>query len=179
MATIEALSNQYDSAIPLEYRYRTSMSGALVAGLAGLAVALVFVRGSPALLLGAVSLWGVVYGAMGLIADARGFTRSAGKKLIITDDMMQEVDERGRILWTIRPTEIDAVRPQKGPRVYPFSGDDGWRAETWVFMLKDGREVAVPVWLLPDKGRRFRQRFENFIAFARRRGTLKRFGPAA
>jgi hypothetical protein len=174
MAVVEALTDAYDRALPMEYRYRTDMSGSAVAGLAVLLGLLLFGRGPVAIGLGVPAVLAIAYGAFGLIADIRSLVRTAGKRVIITDDLLQEVDENGRIRWTIRPTEIDIVRPQKGPLVFPWSGPDGWRAETWTILLKDDRSITVPVWLLPDRGMRFRQRFENFVAFARRARPRRR-----
>lgn len=157
-----------DCAIPIEYRYRTGMAGALAGGAATLLVALALSHGVAALALVAVAVVGIGYGALGLVADARGVVRAAGRRLVVTDDALQEVDERGRVLWMLRPTEIDFVRPETGPRVFPWSGSNGLRVENWLFVLKDGDQHVVPVWLLPDRGRRFKQRYESFIGFARR-----------
>ncbi|MEO0074152.1 MAG: hypothetical protein ABIK43_05795 [candidate division WOR-3 bacterium] len=155
------------SAIPIEYRYRTDMVAAFIAGLVGI-VLLGFLRGLPAMLVGAVAVPALLYGAMGLVADARGLILAAGKRIIITDEAIQEVDEEGRIRWAIRPAEIDMVRTETGAPVCPFTGLCSWRVEYWRLVLKDGREVRVPVWLLPGRGERFRERLLGFLGPARR-----------
>lgn len=157
------------SAIPVEYRYRTDMAAALVAGLSG-SFLLISLHGLFAVIVGVVSVLAVIYGTMGLIADARGLICYAGKRLVVADEAIQEVDEEGRIRWTIRSAEIDFVKPEIGPPVNPFSGQYGWRVEYWRFLLKDGRSIRVPVWLLPDRGKRFRQRYESLLGFTNRCG---------
>jgi hypothetical protein len=36
------------------------------------------------------------------------------------------------------------------------------RAEVWLMALKDGGSIRIPVWLLPHRGERFKNRFETF-----------------
>jgi len=160
-----------NEAIPIEYRYRTGLAGALVGGVALLLASVVLVRGPVLLLLAGMAVVAVGVGVMGLLADPDGFVRSAGKRLVVDDNVLQEVDERGRVVWSIAPGQVERVRSVPGPRVFPFGGPGAWRAESWDIALDDGRTIRIPVWLLPHRGREFKQRFRVFVDFrARVRG---------
>jgi hypothetical protein len=99
---------------------------------------------------------------MGLLADPSGFLRSMGKRLVITDDLLQEVDEQLGVVWSLGPEEIVGVHTACRRRVFPWGIADDWRAEVWFIALKDGGTVRIPVWLLPHRGERFKNRFQAF-----------------
>lgn len=152
-----------DVALPLEYRYSTTLAACLFVGLAILGIMVLFGNGASAVVPALVGLAALAIGSMGLLADPSGFVRSMGKRLIITDDMLQEVDERLQVVWAIRPEEIAGVRTINRRRIFPAGIMNGWRAEVWLMALKDGGTVRIPVWLLPHRGERFKNRFETFV----------------
>ncbi len=82
---------------------------------------------------------------------------------------MQEIDEQARVRWIVLPREIKEVRKRLGRRVLPFVNRVDWQVEIWDIVLLDGKRVRVWVWLLPENGRRFKQRFETFLNFSRQR----------
>uniref|UniRef100_A0A7C4GB89 Uncharacterized protein n=1 Tax=candidate division WOR-3 bacterium TaxID=2052148 RepID=A0A7C4GB89_UNCW3 len=162
-------------AIPLEYRYSTGLLGVFAAGSALSLLALFVMRGPVAVLLVLVALPMLLFGIVGMSADPSGIIRSAGKRLVIDDRLLQEVDELGRVKWSIAPGQVQDVRKEAGRPVLPL-GAGSWRAESWHVVLDDGRIVRICVWLLPDRGRQFKQRFQSFI---QRRGRTQASGTRA
>jgi len=151
-----------DSALPLEYRYSTILAAFFFLGLGVLGLTVVFGSGAGALAFALAGLALLAVGSMGLLADPRGFLRSMGRRLIVTDDLLQEVDEQLQIVWTARPEEIAGVQTVGRRRVFPVGIMKDWRAEVWLLALKDGHSIRIPVWLLPHRGERFKNRFETF-----------------
>ena len=90
------------TALPLEYRYRTGLAACLFGGLAMLTCIIFFGSGALSFVLAMASLLLVLVGLAALLADPAGFLHSMGKKLIITDDVVQEVDEQSRVRWQLR-----------------------------------------------------------------------------
>lgn len=146
-----------EPALPLEYRYDTRLAALLFAGTVLVVLVLVSGRGvfAPILLLAAAAA--VIPGVAALAADARGFLHSAGKRVVVADELIEEVDEQGRIQWLVRPHEIRDIEVSPG-RPLLISR----RAEVWNIRLYSGTTVRIPVWLLPGQGRRFKQRFASF-----------------
>jgi len=168
-AEMQSESVSTETAIPIEYRYRTGLAATLCGGLALVGVMVLFGSGTTGLMLALLGLGATALGMMGLLADPHGFIYSVGKRLIITDEALQEVDEKGQVRWFIRPSEIKRVNSFPGRRVMPLTGRNEWRAEVWTLELSDGRIIRIPVWLLPGRGQRFKQRFDTFLTFARTR----------
>ncbi|MEO0080181.1 MAG: hypothetical protein ABIK44_05850 [candidate division WOR-3 bacterium] len=156
-----------EAAIPLEYRYRTGLAASLIVGIGLVGITMLFSMGTIGLVIALSGLIAIALGMMGLVADPHGFIHSIGKRLIITDTALQEIDEKGQILWYIRPSEVKRVDSLPGRKVLPLVGHSEWRAEVWMIELRDGRKIRIPVWLLPGRGDRFKQRFESFLTFAR------------
>ena len=151
-----------DSALPLEYRYSTILAACFFLGLGVLGLTIVFCSGAGSLVFALAGLALLAVGSMGLLADPRGFLHSMGRRLIVTDDLLQEVDEKLQIVWTARPEEIAGVETISRRRVFPAGLMQDWRAEVWQMALKDGGSIRIPVWLLPHRGERFKNRFESF-----------------
>ncbi len=158
-----------EQALPLEYRYQTKFAGSLTAG--GLLLVWVLLIGAGALspVVIFLGLLLVFFGLIGFLADPDGVVRSPGRRLVITDYCLQEIDERARVRWVLTPREIKEVRKRSGRRVLPFVNRVDWQVEIWDIVLLDGKRVRVWVWLLPENGRRFKQRFETFLNFSRQR----------
>lgn len=154
-------------ALPLEYRYRTGLAGCLFGGLVVLVYILLFGSGATAFVLALVGLLFALVGLAALLADPSGFLHSMGKKLIITDDVLEEVDEKSCVRWQLRCGEVSAMRVSGGAAVLPWSGDRGWHAERLVLATGDGRIYRIPVWLLPRRGTTFLVRLESFMARGR------------
>ncbi|MGQ9678055.1 MAG: hypothetical protein ACUVUD_02085 [bacterium] len=106
-----------------------------------------------------------IYGLVGYFADPEGTWHSTGKRLIISDEFLEEVDEEWRVQWVILPGEVKTVEKHWGRPVLPFGLNRDWRVEVWDIVLKDGKRRRIPVWLLPKGGRNFKQRFEIFISY--------------
>jgi hypothetical protein len=151
-----------DSALPLEYRYSTILAACFFLGLGVLGLTVVLGNGAGALAFALAGLALLAIGSMGLLADPRGVLHSMGRRLIVTDDLLQEVDEQSQIVWTARPEEIAGVQTVSRRRVFPVGIMKDWRAEVWQMALKDGGSMRIPVWLLPHRGERFKNRFETF-----------------
>jgi hypothetical protein len=152
-----------DSAIPIEYRYQTRFAACLYGGAAVLVAMLLFGNGVGALLLvlGCVPLIGA--GLAALLADPSGFTQTMGRKLIITDSTLEEVDERHEVRWQLRRGEVVEVAESPGNAVLPIPGADNWRADAIILWTGDGRSFRIPVWLLPHRGLGLRHRLESFL----------------
>ncbi len=152
------------SALPIEYRYNTWLAGCLVTGIFLMVLLVVCARG-PFVVAGLVAALGVTaMGAAGLFADPSGFMHSVGKKLIITDEELVEVDEKGRVRWRVVPDDIVDIRAVGLRAVFPGWLVGGWRAEILEVVLRSGNGIRIPVWLLPGRGRRFKRRFDVFVA---------------
>jgi hypothetical protein len=151
-----------DSALPLEYRYSTILAACFFLGLGVLGFTVVFGSGAGALAFALAGLALLAIGSMGLLADPRGFLHSMGRRLIVTDDLLQEVDEQMQTVWTARPEEIAGIQTVSRRRVFPAGIMKDMRAEVWLMALKDGGSIRIPVWLLPHRGERFKNRFETF-----------------
>jgi hypothetical protein len=147
----------------MEYRYSTGLAGLFFGGLAFLFGLLLFSGGGLALALAVLAVFSSIVGSMGFLADPTGFLHAMGKRLIVTDEQLQEVDEKSRIVWMLRPEEVSRVEEEPGRRVFPAGVADAWRSETWTVELRSGYRVRIPVWLLPGRGARFKQRFESFL----------------
>lgn len=160
------------TALPLEYRYRTGLAGCLFGGLVVLTYIFFFGSGAPAFVLALVALFFTLVGLAALLADPGGFLHSMGKKLIITDDVLEEVDEQSCVRWQLRCGEVSAVRVAGGAAVLPWSGNREWRADGLVLATADGRTYRIPVWLLPRNGASFLARLDAFMA--RGRGEKRR-----
>jgi len=156
-----------ERAIPLEYRYRTVFAGSLFLGFIILIGVVVLGGGRISGFLLALGLGLCFYGLIIFVADPDGFWHSVGKRLIISDECLEEVDEEWRVRWVILPGEIKTVEKYLGRPILPFGIKKDWRIEVWKIVLKDGKSVRIPVWLLPENGRNFKQRFESFLAFSR------------
>jgi hypothetical protein len=152
-----------DTALPMEYRYKTWMAACLYGGAALLAWLLFFTAGPLSVLLALVSLVGVGIGLMGLFADPAGFMHAVGKKLVVTDGVLEEVDENARVLWQVRPAEIAGIHTANCRTVFPGTRTDGWRAEVWVLTLHDGSAIRIPLWLLPNRGERLKERLTELM----------------
>ncbi|OYD14556.1 hypothetical protein CH330_08400 [candidate division WOR-3 bacterium JGI_Cruoil_03_51_56] len=155
--------NQIRTVLPLEYRYNTRLAGALTGGTILLIGILFFGSGPFVLVLFLLALAGIAVGLFGLIADARGFIHSIGKRLVVTDEQIQEVDEKGQMRWQVRSEDILSVHVISNRPVFPLGMANRWCAEVWSLELQSGRILRVPVWLLPDRGRRFKQRLDAFL----------------
>lgn len=142
----------------MEYRYHTGLAGSLLAGALALCAALLVASGplSIALVLSGIAV--AVPGLCGLAVDARGVLRSAGKRIVVTDEEIEEVDEYGRVVWLVRPSEVRRVGVQPGRPVFPLRRVE-WRSEAWELHLSSGSRIRIPVWLLPGRGARFGARF--------------------
>jgi hypothetical protein len=125
-----------ESALPLEYRYSTRLSGCLYGGLALFAGLVVFGTGVQAFMLAAAGLLCASVGAAGLFADPSGFLHSFGRKLIVTDGTLQEVDEQFRVHWSVRPEEIAVFRDAPGRTIFPLSRGREWRADALELVLQ-------------------------------------------
>lgn len=158
------------AALPIEYRYQTGLAACLFGGLGGLALLLFAGRGTGALLLAAPLCGLVLYGLAALLADPSGFVNSMGKKLIVTDYVIEEVDEFANVRWQLRCGELAGVRTVLHRPVLPGISDR-WSAEALELLTGDGRSFRIPVWLLPRRGIAFRYRLEDFIARGRGEGT--------
>jgi len=169
--TVDRAAEAPDWALPLEYRYTTWLAGCLYGGLALLGVLLMWGSGGFALVVALAALAASGVGSMGLLADPANFLHAAGRKLIVTDTAVQEIDEKGCVHWCARPDEILHVSVENCRLVFPWAGTAGWRAEVWVLLLKDGRRIRIPIWLLPGQGARFRQRFSTFLKYSRLRAA--------
>lgn len=163
-----------ERALPLEYRYRTSFAGSLFAGVMILIGIVVLGGGRLNFFLLVLGLILCGYGLVVFSADPDGFWHSVGKRLIISDECLEEVDEEWRVRWVILPGEVKTVKKHLGRPVLPFGINQNWRVEVWEIFLKDGKRVKIPVWLLPEGGRNFKQRFETFLKFSTER--LKKEG---
>lgn len=157
-----SVETERKDAIPLEYRYNTGFLGALLVGAVLLLLGLFVFGGTLALMLAAVSLPALLLGVLGIMADPSGVVRSAGKRLVIDDDLIREVDEKGRLGWTIARRQIMDVREVSGRRVFPIVAA-GWKVESLDIVLDDQHVIRIPVWLLPGRGRRFKQRLRTFL----------------
>ena len=153
--------------LPLEYRFRTGLAGCLFGGLLILASIILFGSGALYFVLALASLLLVMVGLAALLADPAGFLHSMGKKLIITDDVIEEVDERSRVRWQLRCGEVTAMRVAGGRLVLPWPIDRGWRANGLVLGTSDGRTYRIPLWLLPRNGASFLARLDSFMARGR------------
>jgi hypothetical protein len=112
------------------------------------------------LVLPAVAL--ALVGLAGLMADPRGLLHSMGHRLIVTDDLIEEVDEKAQVLWQLRCGEVTSVRTASSRFVLPGI-DNTWRAEVLELVTGDGRGFLIPVWLLPSRGTGFKQRLDAFV----------------
>lgn len=150
------------SALPIEYRYGTGLLGILVAGAGLLLSALLLMDGPVATVSILVSLPLLLFGVIGIAADPIGVVRSAGRRIVIDDQLMQEVNETGCVVWSIAPGQVAEVREVPGRSLF-VRGALGRCAESWDILLGEGRVVRIAVWLLPHGGREFKQRFRAFI----------------
>lgn len=162
------LVNRAEHALPIEYRYRTGFTGSLFAGLLILIAKVVMGNGNFSGVFIIIGLILSIYGLVGFFADPEGVWQTAGKRLIISDEYLQEVDEEWRVRWVVLPGEVKSVEKHLGRAVLPFGVNRDWRVEVWEIVLRDGKRRRIPVWLLPQRGRNFKQRFETFLLFGRR-----------
>lgn len=157
-----------ESALPIEYRYRTGFTGSLFAGGLILIASVIMGNGNFSVVFVIIGLILSIYGLVVFFADPEGIWQSTGKRLIINDECLEEVDEEWRVRWVVLPTEVKSVEKHLGRAVLPFGVNREWRVEVWDVVLRDGKCRRIPVWLLPKGGRNFKQRFETFLLFGRR-----------
>jgi len=151
-----------ETPLPLEYRYSTRYQCRVAGGIA-LTAAGTLAGGVWGLAVGILGVLLTLTGLPGFFADPRAFVHTPGHRLVVTDDCIEEIDERGRVCWRFLPAELLAVRV-----VRRTTGRTGrGQRETWLVELRERPRVKIPVWLLPGEGSRFRARFENLIRYAR------------
>ncbi len=151
------------AAQPHEYHYSTRLGACLFGGLAVLLALAAWGSGGLALFWALLALLVTGLGAMGLLADPGGFLHALGKRLVVSELSIQEVDEKAQVRWFLRPDEVVRVEVRPGRAVFPWSGTSGWHAEVWYLHLRSGERIRIPVWLLPDRGAQFRRRFAELV----------------
>lgn len=152
-----------DAPLPLEYRYGTGIAGLLTGGSALLLLAGFFLEGGVRLLVVFPAALGIGLGFLGLMVDPRGCIGSVGRRLVVTDAILEEVDEKGRIRWCFSPGDVLAVKVERRRAFIPWRRTTGRHAEVWYVQLRNRPAVRIPIWLLPDLGGGFKQRFNGFL----------------
>ncbi|MEO0078338.1 MAG: hypothetical protein ABIK86_04985, partial [candidate division WOR-3 bacterium] len=147
-----------DAALPHEYRYTTWLGVCLFGGLAVLVALAAWGSGGLALCWALLALLGIGVGAMALLADPRGFLHALGKRLVVTNSFVQEVDEKDQVRWFVQPYEVVRVELVRGRPVFPWSGPNGWHVETLFLHVRGSRPVQIPLWMLPERGASFCRR---------------------
>ncbi len=152
-----------DSALPHEYRYSTWLGICLFGGVAVLIALAAWGSGGLALCLALLALLSTALGAAGPLADPAGFLHALGKRVVITGNSIQEVDEKGQVRWFVQPFEVVRVELVRGRPVFPWAGPNGWQVEHLVLHVRGGQHVRVHLWLLPERGLPFRKRLAELL----------------
>ena len=152
-----------DAPMPLEYRYGTGIAGLLAGGLALILLAGFFLEGTARLLVLLPAALSVVLGLSGFVVDPSGCIGSLGRRIVVTDATLEEIDEKGRIRWCFAPGDVLGINVERRHTFFPWRRPGGRRVEIWHVELRNSRAVRIPVWLLPDMGGAFKRRFDSFL----------------
>ncbi len=153
--------------LPAEYRYKTNFLGSIFIGGAIIGWLLLLGGGVFTILLTIIAIGCLLYGCIGILADPEGVICSAGRRLVITDACLQEIDEKANVRWVILPQEIKAIERKVKGRIPNLLLQKELTLEIWDVILVDGKRIRIPVWLLPDGGKGFKLQFDLLI-YARR-----------
>ncbi len=157
-----------DAQLPDDFRYKTNFLGSFFFGVMVIGWLVVFGAGVFSVPLAIIGVWCCVYGCLGIFSDPVNVLRSAGKRLVITEGCLQEIDEKANVRWVVMPNEIkEVVKRNKGQvPLWPLQKDIA--VEVWELVLVDGKRITIPVWLLPEEGRGFKLRFQAFRGSCRK-----------